>query len=65
MKKVDSFNKSINNINPISRFYEDEFKRLKKNYNKFKNIHNILSTIDSLINGSTSTSISLSIMGFC
>ena len=47
LKKVNSFNDSINKRNLISRFYEKEFKKLKKKNNKIKNLNKILSTIDS------------------
>ena len=36
LKEVNSFNNSINNINLISKFYEEEYKKLKKKYNKSK-----------------------------
>ena len=65
LKEVNSFNNSINNINLISKFYEEEYKKLKKKHNKFKNLNKILNTIDSLvIISSTSTSITFSLTGF-
>ena len=42
LKEVNSFNNSINNINLISKFYEEEYKKLKKKYNKFKTMNKIL-----------------------
>ena len=36
LKEVNSFNNSINNINLISKFYEEEYKKLKKKHNKYK-----------------------------
>ena len=65
MKEVNSFDNGINNKNLISRFYEENHKKLKKKNNKFKNLNKILNTIDSLnFIGSTSTSISLSVTRF-
>ena len=65
LKEVNSFNNSINNINLISKFYEEEYKKLKKKYNKFKTLNKILNTIDSVvIIGFTSTSITFSLTGF-
>ena len=65
LKEVNSFNNSINNINLISKFYEEEYKKLKKKHNKYKNLNKILNTIDSVvIIGSTSTSITLSVTGY-
>ena len=65
LKEVNSFNNSINNINLISKFYEDEYKKLKKKYNKFKTLNKLLNTIDSItIISTTSTSITFSLTGF-
>ena len=65
LKEVNSFNISINNINLLSKFYEEEHKKLKKKYNKFKTLNKILNTIDSVvIIGFTSTSITFSVTGF-
>ena len=65
LKEVNSFNNSINNINLISKFYEDEYRKLKNIYNKFKTMNKILNTVDSLvIISTTSTSITFSITGF-
>ena len=65
LKEVNSFNNSINNINLISKYYEEEYKKLKKKHNKFKNLNKILNTIDSIVNiSSTSTSITFSLTGF-
>ena len=62
LKEVNSFNNSINNITLISKFYEEEYKKLKKKYNKFKTLNKILNTIDSvvIISSSTSTSVTFS-----
>ena len=65
LKEFNSFNNSINNINLISKFYEEEYKKLKGKHNKYKNLNKILNTIDSVvIIGSTSTSITLSLTGY-
>ena len=65
LKEVNSFNNSINNINLISKFYEEEYKKLKKKHNKYKNLNKILNTIDSVaIISTTSTSITLSLTGY-
>ena len=36
LKEVNSFNNSINNINLISKFYEEEYKKLKRNITNLK-----------------------------
>ena len=65
LKEVNSFNNSINNINLMSKYYEEEYKKLKKKYNKFKTLNKILNTIDSItIISTTSTSITFSLTGF-
>ena len=65
LKEVNSFINSLNNINLISKFYEEEYKKLKKKHNKFKNLNKILNTIDSVvIIGCTGTSVTLSVTGY-
>ena len=65
LKEVNSFNNSINNINLISKFYEEEYKKLKKKYNKFKTLNKILTTLDSIIIiSSTATSVTFAVTGF-
>ena len=65
LKEINFFNNSINNINLISNYYEEENKKLEKKHNNFKNLSKILNTIDSIvIIGSTSTSITPSLTGY-
>ena len=65
LKEVNSFNNSINNINLISKFYEEEYKKLKKKYNKFRSLSKILNTTDSIIIiSSTATSVTFAVTGF-
>ena len=64
LRKVNSFNNSIQNISFMMKYYELEEKKYKKNYTKYKLINNIINSIDGLIIiGTTSASVTLSITG--
>ena len=62
MKEVNDFKNIRDKFNLISRFFEEEYKSLKKTYNNLKKPNKNFNTIGSLIIiGSTSTSTSLRI----
>ena len=64
LQKVNSFNTSIQNISLMMKYYEMEERKNKQKYNKYKLIHNLINSLDSIIViGTTSASISLSITG--
>ena len=66
-KKLDvanSFNNSINNIKEMITYFEDKNHESKKKYEKYKTLHTIIESLDAfVINGATSTSVTLSITG--
>ena len=64
IKDINSFNNSLQNINLMMKYYEEQNNKNKKKYKKLKNINKFLNTFDTLIIiSSTTSSITLSILG--
>ena len=64
IQKVNSFNKSIQIISLMMKYYEMEEKKYKQKYNKYKLINNLINSLDgNIVIGTTSASIALSITG--
>ena len=61
---MNSFNNHIKNTKEMISFYRDNNHKSKKNYKNYKSLNTKLESVDSIIiNGATSTSITLSIIG--
>ena len=61
---VNSFNNHINDIKEMITYFKDKNHKSKKKYKNYKTLNTVLESVDSvLINGATSTSISLSVTG--
>ena len=64
LQKVNSFNKSFQNISLMMIYYELEENKYKEKYTKYKLINNIINSTDGLIIiGTTSAFVTLSITG--
>ena len=64
IKDINSFNNSVQNINLMMKYYEEQNQKYKKKYKKFKNINKFLNTFDTLaVIGITTSSITLSVLG--
>ena len=64
IKDSQSFNNSINNIILMMKYYDQQFEKYKKKYNKYNLINNAIQTFDSIIIiSTTSSSITFSIIG--
>ena len=62
---VNSFNNSVNNIKGKITYFKDKNLKSNKRYKKYKTLNTVLESIDSIvIIGATSTSITLSVIGF-
>ena len=61
---VNSFNNHINNIKEMITYFKDKNSKSKKKYKNYKTLNTVLESVDSIvINGATSTSITLSVTG--
>ena len=49
IKDSQSFNNSLQNINLMMKYYEEQNNKNKKKYKKLKNINKFLNTFDTLI----------------
>ena len=64
LNDVNSFNNRINNIKEMITNFKDKNNKSKKRYKNYKTLNTVLESVDSIIiNGATSTSISLSVTG--
>ena len=64
LQKVNSFNNSIQNISLMMKYNEMEEKKYKQKYTKYKLKNNLINSTDGLIIiGTTSASVTLSIIG--
>ena len=63
---VNSFNNHINNIKEMITYFKDKDNKPKKRYKNYELLNTVLEYVDSIvIIGATSTSITLSVTGFC
>ena len=63
---VNSFNNHINNIKEMITYFKDKDNKPKKRYKNYEILNTVLESVDSIvIIGATSTSITLSVTGFC
>ena len=62
---VNSFNNHINNVKEMISYFKDKNNKSKKKYKNYKTLNTVLESVDSIvIIGTTSTSKSLSVIGF-
>ena len=62
---INSFNNHINNIKEMITYFKDKNHKSKKKYKNYKTLNTILESVDSIvIIAATSTSITLSVIGF-
>ena len=65
LNDVNSFNNHVNNIKKMIQYFKDKNNKSKKRYKNYKTLNTKLESVDSIvIIAATSTSITLSIIGF-